>query len=233
MLPYQCMEHTFTHIKIGSDGNKIMVFASRVFSVLKRTSFPPARRNSWNPAPSRAVTCNRVAANTRNKPWNATHAAFITDLIQSSLSPAFSDSMAFRAEAKKKTKERKEINEKHKARRCCAHFLHCAAPLQPVAFVGFGPNLHPTKKMTQHTKLHFSRHPGLLCETPSQTRHVSALHSTEMKHSKAPLPDCLCLLTHVIARSSLRDSLRKLNGLNWWSIFNVCWQRSGTNARLH
>lgn len=40
MLLYQCMELIFKHIKIASDGNKIMVFASRVFSVHKRSSFP-------------------------------------------------------------------------------------------------------------------------------------------------------------------------------------------------
>lgn len=71
--------------------------------------------------------CNRVTANTRNKPWNSMHAALIRGLIQSFLNAAFSDFSGVQSRGQKKKRkkkqkeERKEINQKPKP---------CTAPVQ-------------------------------------------------------------------------------------------------------
>lgn len=184
--------------------------------------------------------CNRVTANTRNKPWNSMHAALIRGLIQSFLNAAFSDfsGVQSRGQKKKGKKKKKGGKKRNKSEAqtmhsSCTDFLHWAAPLQAAAFVGFSPNLHTHKENDTSIQNSISAiTPRLLCETPSEAGCVSALCNREMKHSKAPLPDWLCLLIHLTARNS-QDSLRKLNGLNQWSIFNVCWQRPRTNVQLY
>lgn len=60
--------------------------------------------------------CNRVTANTRNKPWNSMHAALIRGLIQSFLNAAFSDFSGVQSRGQKKKKKKKRRKEKKEIR---------------------------------------------------------------------------------------------------------------------